>query len=85
MAFSESESKVLLSVKGVGPTVLKRFEEIWIDNLSDLAAYQVDEIAAMVASMLRTTCWKNSPQAKAAIKAAIQRAKDEVQSSHTKA
>ncbi len=35
MAFSESESKVLLSVKGVGPTVLKRFEESstveWLD------------------------------------------------------
>ncbi|NOI13620.1 helix-hairpin-helix domain-containing protein [Vibrio hepatarius] len=78
MAFSESEREILLSVKGVGPTVLKRFEEIGIDNLSDLATYRVDEIAEMVASMLRTTCWKNSPQAKAAIKAAIQRAKVEL-------
>lgn len=53
------------------PTVLKRFEEIGIGSLSDLATYQVDEMAEMVASMLRTTWWKNSPQAKAAIKAAI--------------
>lgn len=76
MAFSDSEREALLAVKGVGPTVLKRFEEIGIDTLSDLATYQADDIADMVASMLRTTCWKNSPQAKAAITAAIARAKE---------
>ncbi len=77
MAFSDSERQVLLSVKGVGPTVVKRFEEIGIDTLSDLAKYDVNDIAERVASMLRTTCWKNSPQAKAAIEAAIARAQDE--------
>lgn len=75
MAISDLEREALLSVKGVGPTVLKRFEEIGIDTFSDLATYQADDIAEMVASMLRTTCWKNSPQAKAAIEAAISRAK----------
>lgn len=75
MAFSDLEREALLSVKGVGPTVLKRFEEIGIDTFSDLATYQANDIAEMVASMLRTTCWKNSPQAKAAIEAAISRAK----------
>lgn len=76
MAFSDAEREALLAVKGVGPTVLKRFEEIGIDTLSDLAIYQADEISERVASMLRTTCWKNSPQAKAAIEAAISRAKE---------
>lgn len=76
MAFSDAEREALLAVKGVGPTVLKRFEEIGIDTLSDLANYQADEITERVASMLRTTCWKNSPQAKAAIEAAISRAKE---------
>lgn len=76
MAFSDAEREALLAVKGVGPTVLKRFEEIGIDTLSDLATYQADEITERVASMLRTTCWKNSPQAKAAIEAAISRAKE---------
>ncbi|KLV08171.1 hypothetical protein C9I92_16340 [Photobacterium ganghwense] len=76
MAFSDTEREALLAVKGVGPTVLKRFEEIGIDTLSDLATYQADEITERVASMLRTTCWKNSPQAKAAIEAAISRAKE---------
>ena len=47
MAFSESERKVLLSVKGVCPTVLKRFKESstveWldIDSISlDIAALE---------------------------------------------
>lgn len=75
MAFSESEREALLSVKGVGPTVVKRFEEIGINTLSDLATYQAETIAEMVASMLRTSCWKNSPQAKAAIEGAIAREK----------
>ncbi|MZR62967.1 helix-hairpin-helix domain-containing protein [Alcanivorax sp. DP30] len=76
MGFPDKEREALLSVKGVGPTVVKRFEEIGIDTLADLAKYQAEDIAEMVASMQRTTCWKNSPQAKAAIQAAIARAKE---------
>ncbi|UXD86987.1 helix-hairpin-helix domain-containing protein [Thalassolituus hydrocarboniclasticus] len=75
MKFSESEKEALLAVKGVGPTVIKRFEEIGISSLVELAAYNAEDIAERVAQMLRTTCWKNSPQAKAAINAAIERAK----------
>jgi len=81
--FTKAEREALLSVKGVGPTVLKRFEEIGIDSFTKLAARQVDEIADVVAAMLRTSCWKNSPQAKSAIGAAIARAKDGLQSSTT--
>lgn len=76
MAFSDLERDALLSVKGVGATVVKRFEEIGIDTFADLATYQADDIAERVASMLKTTCWKNSPQAKAAIEAAIVRAQE---------
>ncbi len=76
MGFSSLEKEALLSVKGVGNTVVQRFEEIGIEALSELATYQADDIAEMVASMLKTTCWKNSPQAKRAIEAAIQRAKE---------
>lgn len=75
MAFSESEKSALLEVKGVGPTVVKRFEEIGIDSFSELANYEPKEIAETVASMLRTTCWKNSPQALLAVKSAIERAR----------
>ena len=75
MPFTEKEKIALLEVKGVGPTVIKRFEEIGIESFDTLTQYQSSEIAEMVASMLRTTCWKNSPQAKLAIDAAIERAK----------
>ncbi|MEL7613974.1 helix-hairpin-helix domain-containing protein [Halomonas sp. ATBC28] len=74
MAFSDPERDALLRVKGVGPTVIKRFEQIGIDSFSELATRQIDEIADLVASMLHTTCWKNSPQSKSAIAAAIARA-----------
>nr|WP_082995220.1 hypothetical protein [Halomonas elongata] len=75
MAFSEAEKVALLEVKGVGPTVVKRFEEIGIDSFSKLASYEPKEIAEMVASMLRTTCWKNSPQALSAVESAVKRAR----------
>ena len=75
MKFSEPEKEALLAVKGVGPTVVKRFEEIGISSLAELATYNAEDIAERVAQMLRTTCWKNSPQAKTAINAAIERAK----------
>lgn len=61
----------LLALKGVGPTVIKRFEQIGISSLSELKDYTAEDIAERVASMLHTTCWKNSPQAKNAIQGAI--------------
>ena len=75
MPFSEREKDALIKLKGVGPTVVKRFEEIGIHSFEELKQYNADEIAEQVASMLHTTCWKNSPQAKAAITAAINLAK----------
>lgn len=75
MAFSESEKAALLEVKGVGPTVVKRFEEIGIHSFAELARYEPKDIAERVASMLRTTCWKNSPQALSAVQSAIDRAR----------
>lgn len=75
MGFSDQEKTALLSVKGVGPTVIKRFEEIGIDSFEKLKRCQSIEIAELVASMLKNTCWKNSPQARTAIDAAIEQAK----------
>ncbi|ESE43253.1 rad51 domain protein [Shewanella decolorationis S12] len=75
MGFNEQEKQALLAVKGVGPTVIKRFEEIGISSLAQLAEHEVEDIANLVASMLRTTCWKNSPQARNAIAAAIELAR----------
>lgn len=75
MAFSESEKHALLELKGVGPAVVKRFEEIGIDLFSELAHYEPKERAEIVASMLMTTCKENSPQALSAVESAIKRAR----------
>ncbi|WP_374961137.1 helix-hairpin-helix domain-containing protein [Spongiibacter tropicus] len=76
MAFSHDEKRALLAVKGVGPTVITRFEDVGIDSFEELARYEATTIAERVASMLRTTCWKNSPQALSAVEAAIQCARE---------
>ncbi len=76
MAFTEKERKMLLSVKGVGVKVVQRLEEIGIDDFTELATYEVEEITETIASMMRNSCWKNSPQAKAAIKGVIEKAKE---------
>lgn len=78
MGFSKEEREALLAVKGVGSTVVKRFEEIGIGSFQELAKHRTEDVAEMVASMLNTTCWKNSPQAKNAVSAAIERAKKPV-------
>ena len=75
MPFNDKERDALLALKGVGPTVVTRFEEIGIESFKELAGFDANTIAERVASMLHSTCWKNSPQAKAAITAAITRAK----------
>lgn len=71
MSFSADERVVLLAVKGVGPTVVDRLEQIGFDSLEALARTDVDHVVRQVAAMLGATCWRNSPQAHAAIAGAI--------------
>ena len=75
MHFIAEEEKALLAVKGVGPVVLKRFEEIGISSLEELSKYEAENIAEIVANMLGSTCWKNSPQSLKAINSAIKLAR----------
>lgn len=71
MPFPAEERAALLAVKGVGPTVIQRLEQIGFSSLHDLAQAQMTDIVTIVAGQLGSTCWKNSPQARAAIQAAI--------------
>lgn len=71
MAFPANERAALLAVKGVGPTVVDRLEQIGIDSLAALAATKPEDIVAQVAAMLGASCWKNSPQARRAIADAV--------------
>lgn len=71
MGFPADERALLLSVKGVGPTVVDRLEQIGFDSLESLARTDVDHVVRQIAAMLGASCWKNSPQARAAIAGAI--------------
>jgi predicted RecB family nuclease len=71
MPFNERERASLLKVKGVGPTVLMRLEEMGITSLEKLSKADTVDIVTRTAAMLGASYWKNSPQARAAIDAAI--------------
>lgn len=71
VGFSADERKQLLTVKGVGETVVSRLEQMGIHSLAHLAESNVDEILAQGSAITGSTCWQNSPQAKAAIVAAV--------------
>ena len=69
--FSPQERALLLGVKGVGPTVIGRLEQLGYHTLTGLAEADTTHIVQLVASMLGSTCWQNSPQARSAIDGAI--------------
>ncbi|MBP6121781.1 MULTISPECIES: Pathogenicity locus [Providencia] len=75
MAFSESEKQLLLSVKGVGPMVISRLEQMGFSSLAQLSEASYDEILISGAALTGSSCWKNSPQAKKAVEGAIATAK----------
>ncbi|WP_334107625.1 hypothetical protein [Methylobacillus sp.] len=72
MPFSPEERQALLNVKGIGPTVVTRLEQLGYESLSHLSKANTLDIVAQAAAMLGSTCWKNSPQARAAIQVAIE-------------
>ncbi|PWB35201.1 Pathogenicity locus [Pseudomonas sp. SDI] len=75
MPFPATEHAALLTLKGVGPTVIARLEQLGISSLADLAQAATNDILAQASALVGSTCWKNSPQARAAIDTAIAFAK----------
>ncbi|WDH52465.1 helix-hairpin-helix domain-containing protein [Pseudomonas chlororaphis] len=75
MPFPPEERQALLKVKGVGETVVARLEQLGIDSLAQLARADALDIVTQAAALVGSSCWKNSPQARAAIQAAIALAK----------
>ena len=69
--FSTDERDALLALKGVGPTVVQRLEQMGFASLRQLATAETAEIVASAAGLTGSSCWKNSPQARLAIQAAI--------------
>ena len=79
MPFTNKEIQSLLAVKGIGKTVLQRLQQMGVDDVAKLAAADLDDILEQGAQLTGSTCWKNSPQAKAAIAAAIEWAQQRFQ------
>ncbi len=75
MSFPANERAALLAVKGVGPAVVERLEQLGFHSLARLSQADALEIVTQAASLVGSSCWKNSPQARAAIQAAIARAR----------
>ena len=71
MRFSDEERAALLEVKGVGPKVIERIEQFGVSGFSDLAGRDPGAMCAAVAAALGSTRWSNSPQARAAMAAAV--------------
>ena len=71
MPFPQEERRALLGVKGVGPAVVARLEQMGIESLAHLSKANALDIVARAAALVGSTCWKNSPQARSAIQAAI--------------
>lgn len=76
MSFPSDERAALLAVKGVGPAVIARLEQMGIVSLAELARADAGDIVMRAAALAGSTCWRNSPQARAAIQAAIGLARD---------
>ncbi|MCP6695893.1 helix-hairpin-helix domain-containing protein [Pseudomonas donghuensis] len=76
MPFPPTGYHALLALKGVGPAVIARLEQMGIDSLTVLSTANVGDILAQASAATGSTCWKNSPQARTAINAAIEFAKD---------
>ncbi len=75
MPFPLDERRVLLAVKGVGPTVVARLEQMGIESLAHLRRENAADILARGARLTGSSCWKNSPQARAAVAGAIEAAR----------
>lgn len=77
MPFPPSERQALLALKGVGPAVIARLEQMGYESLAHLSRAHVLDVVSQASAIAGSTCWKNSPQARAAIEAAIALAKEQ--------
>ena len=78
MPFTDEEVQSLLAVKGIGKTVLQRLQQIGLDDVATLAAADLDDVLEQGAQLTGLNLLENSPQAKAAVSAAITWAKQKI-------
>ncbi|WP_271410670.1 helix-hairpin-helix domain-containing protein [Pseudomonas sp. Q1-7] len=71
VGFPEETRAQLIMLKGVGPMVVGRLEQIGFSALEQLAGCEAADLTKQISQMMGSTCWHNSPQARAAIQAII--------------
>ena len=77
MPFTTEERQSLFALKGVGPTVLSRLESLGYGSFAHLREANALDIVAKAAALTGSSCWKNSPEARAAIQATIDAARQQ--------
>jgi hypothetical protein len=75
MQFNEADRRAMLQLKGVGEKVISRIEQLGFYSLIQLQNQDAEIITKQISQMIRSTCWHNSPQARASIQAVIDLAK----------
>ena len=79
MGFPESEKERMRRLKGVGDTVIARLEQIGFSSLAQLAEEDASSITLQISQMMGSTCWHNSPQARASIQAILDLARQQAE------
>jgi hypothetical protein len=71
MQFNEADRQAMLKLKGVGATVISRIEQLGFYSLTQLQNQEAETVTKQISQMMGSTCWHNSPQARAAIQSVI--------------
>lgn len=71
MFFTAQEPKELTAIKGIGDTFVNRLEQMGFDSVDKLAEASVDFILLAGSQITKSSCYKNSPQARKATEEAI--------------
>jgi hypothetical protein len=71
MGFPATKREQLLTLKGVGQTVIARLEQTGFSSLIELADEDPAVITKQISHLMGSTCWHNSPQAPAAVAAVV--------------
>ena len=77
MGFPHDEREQLLTLKGVGHTVIARLEQIGFSSLLQLVDEDPAVITRQVSQLMGSTCWHNSPQARRAVAAVVDLARQQ--------
>lgn len=77
VVFSADDKARMLALKGVGATVIGRLEQVGFSSLAALKGEDPAVVTQRIARMMGSTCWHNSPQARAAISAIIALAEEQ--------